>query len=125
MKRYMLFASVLMVLSVLITGCSGSVDIDIHGDPQEYDVSMMDAVHTDAFSEDDKIVEEINFTLKNNEPFDLDCSVILSISNSTNSTSKKLHAGLLHPKDSKRVSLKFTMFDGDSDLKVVPACSRP
>ena len=108
------FKHLFVLLFLLLLGCSSSGKLD---------VSLLNASHNESFDQElNKTTDTISFIISNNEDFSIDCSVILQLSNGTNSSSKTGKVGLLNPAEQKLVSLRFEMFEGKTDLSIKPDC---
>ena len=109
-----LLRSLVVLLFLLLLGCSS---------PGKLDVSLLNASHNESFDKNlNKTIDTFSFIISNNEDFALDCSVVLQLSNGTNSSSKIGVVGFLDPKEKKSVSLHFDMFEGKTDLSIKPDC---
>lgn len=109
----------MLLIFLFILGCTPQVT-------EQFNVSLIDPFHEDVFvSEQNRTLEKISFTIQNNERFDLDCGVVLSLDNITNSTSTFKHVGIINPDSQKRVSLSFEMFYGNTSLQISPDCKLP
>ncbi|MBW2996790.1 hypothetical protein KY349_00445 [Candidatus Woesearchaeota archaeon] len=109
----------IIIICIFLLGCATKA-------PEEFNVSLHSASQGEEFVQDqNKTMDIISFVIQNNEDFDLDCSVLLSLDNQTNQTSSKGTVGLLAPGEQKQVSLTFEMFYGNTDLKIEPSCSKP
>lgn len=105
---------VIIVLFILLMGCSS-----------QFDVKISDAAHSDVFSDEKNIsIDTFSFILQNNEVFDLTCDIILTMDNVTNRTRKVGDAGLLHPGARKNISISVEMFYGETDIDIFPQCVR-
>lgn len=107
---------ILLLILALLVGCAPQA-------PEKFNVSMFNASHEDVFNPDtNRTLDTISFIIQNNEPFDLDCSVILTLDNTTTSGSKTGKVGVLQPDQQKHVSLGFEMPSGKTELQIVPDC---
>ena len=94
--------------------------------PDSFNVSLLNASHEDVFNpETNKTLDSISFIMQNNELFDLDCSVILTLDNTTNNSSKTGSVGVLLSGEKKKVGLSFEMPFGKTDVKITPDCKIP
>ncbi len=109
---------ILFLMMALLFGCAAQV-------PEKFNVSLMNASHEDVFNPDtNRTLDTISFIMQNNEDFALECSVNLTLDNTTQSGSKTGEVGVLEPGQKKRVSLGFEMPFGTTDLNIVPDCQR-
>ena len=109
---------ILLLLLLFLLGCTAQTD-------KEFNVSLLNASHEDVFlSEQNKTLEKISFIIKNNELFDLDCDIILSMSNGSNSSIQKGVVGFLPKNTLKNVSLTFEMLYGKTNLSIIPNCKK-
>jgi len=109
-----------MIILVLLVGCTAPVQ-----QQEKFNVSLLNALHEDVFiSETNKTLDGISFVIQNNEHFDIDCFVFLSMDNTTNKSTQKGHVGVLTSSGKKNVSMNFEMFYGETDLKVYSECEK-
>ena len=103
------------LIFVLLLGCAPA---------QVFDVTLSEAEQTEIVRDGNKTLDVISLMIKNNEPFALECDIFSSMSNLTNTSSKRVSAGVLESTQSKHVSVKFDMFLGKSDLLIECECRR-
>lgn len=103
---------------LFLVGCAAD-----SAENRKFNVSFSDAFNDDVFiPEENRTLDRISFVMSNNELFDLNCTIMTSIKNSTNSSYTKGVVGVLHPKDQKNVSLNLEMLHGESNISITPQC---
>ena len=109
---------VFLIIMLFLLGCAAHI-------PDKFNISLSNATHEEVFNPDtNKTLDTISFIMQNNEPFALDCSVILSLDNTTNSRSKTGAVGVLQPYQQKQVRLGFEMPSGRTDITIRPNCKK-
>jgi len=103
-----------LLVFMFLVGCAAQ---------QSFDVTLSNASHEDVFVQN-KTLDKISFIIQNNEEFDLDCNVLLSLNNGTNTSTRKGVVGILEPAEQKKVALSFEMFYGKTDIKIEPKCKK-
>jgi hypothetical protein len=112
----------LFIILALVLGCSRS---PLPEGPAKFNVSLLNASHSEEFdSGKNRTMDTISFMMANNEDFGLDCHVLSSISNGTNSSSSRGAVGVLQPGRMKNITLRFEMFSGNSSLSIAPDCEK-
>lgn len=112
---------VFALVFVFLTGCS-QLNANLN---EDYNVSFSDISSSDIFLNDtNKSVDEISFFIKNNEEVELSCEILLDLDNSTSSISTNRQVGVLLPRETKKVSLRFTMFEGTTNMSIRKRCFR-
>jgi hypothetical protein len=106
-----------ILIAALVVGCAPAT-------VQQYNVTMHDAEINETQKDNNRTIDMMRFTLKNNENFDLNCSIITEISNKTNLTSTRSEAGLIEGASAKRITLKIEMLNGEAELNLKPECAR-
>lgn len=101
----------------LVSGCAQT---------EQFNVSFSGASHSDVWdAENNRTLDSFSFVLTNNEEFVLYCDLVVSLDNGSDSSASRGSVGLLGSGVSKNVSVPVDMFFGDTDIKMVPVCSRP
>lgn len=109
----------LILIMVFLLGCAPHAS-------GKFNVFLLNATHEDVFDDEtNRTLDTISFIMQNNEPFALDCSVMLTLDNTTLSGSRRGDVGVLEPGQKKMVGLSFEMPQGKTDLSIEPECQRP
>ena len=90
-----------------------------------YNVTISNSVHLTNFSREvDRVMDTISFSIKNEEPFDLECAAYLYLYGDLENTTKRGVIGQIPAGNDVNANIKFEMPLGNASLKLVPACTK-
>lgn len=110
----------ILLLSIpLLSACSTS-----QPSPTSYAVGIynLSESHVDS---DSGPLDRLSFTVQNQEPFDLECSILMVLDHPTNSSKKKGSLGIIPAGSSKEAAFTFKMPEGDTEISFRPICAKP
>lgn len=106
----------LLLLALFLLGCSSQLQ-------KNFVVSLLHASSSPvSVAGNNESVDKVSFILQNDEAFALDCSVLVTLDNRTDSSYLRGSVGLIGPGEGKNVSLSLSMLDGKSSMSIVPDC---
>ncbi|HII72547.1 TPA: hypothetical protein HA265_07360 [Candidatus Woesearchaeota archaeon] len=114
--RFFIFA--LFVLFIFLLACAPQKQ------ERQYAVAIYNLSESDVLNEKtNNTMTKLSFIVKNQEPFSLDCQLLLVVDHETEGFKKKGSLGILEPGASKPAQFSFELPMGESGIDVMPVCA--
>ncbi len=124
MKIFSLIPLSFLFVFLLLVACAPNSS-DHQGSDKGLAVGLYNLSQSESFdSKTNKTITSFRFFLQNQESFPLDCNVLLVMKNSTDSSKKLGHLGVVLPGESKPAAFFVEMLSGDSSVGFKPLCVR-
>jgi len=118
-KASVLFFILFFVLTVLM-GCQQSGTTN---EKRQLNFSLTQHQEKNGiYIKDGATFHKFSFVFKNNEKFGLDCNFFYEVKNGTESKKQIGRAGFIERNSLKMISVNMNLFDGRSELRVIPEC---